>query len=99
MSSSYTITLIERACQPALHLRNVGSTLLLGAEETQIVAARLQDRDVGSGWHVLVDAAEHHRGGVKRHSGIGHLSIDALGSEQSLQLRGICALVANVPAM
>jgi hypothetical protein len=41
---------INRAsAQPALHLGNIGGTLLLGAEETQIVAARLQDRDVARG--------------------------------------------------
>src|SRR5436190_1666435 len=87
------------SAQPALHLRKVGSTLLSGAEEAQIVAARLQDRDVCSVRHILVDAAKHHRRSVKRHSGIGDLSTDALGSEQALQLRGLCASFANVPAM
>src|SRR5262249_25844949 len=28
-----------------------------------------------------------------------HLSIDALGSEQGLQLRGVCAFVADIKAM
>src|SRR5215831_13186182 len=59
-------------------------------EETPIVAARLQDHDVRSIRHVLVDAAEHHPRRFEGHSGIGHLSIDALGAEQGLQLRGIC---------
>ena len=34
--------------QPAFHFRNIGGPLLLGDEKTPIVAARLQDRDVGS---------------------------------------------------
>jgi hypothetical protein len=42
--------------QPALHFRNIGGPLLLGDEKTPIVAARLQDRDVGSLRHILVDA-------------------------------------------
>jgi hypothetical protein len=33
---------------------------LAGAEETQIIAAQLQDRDVGSNGHIFVDAAKHH---------------------------------------
>src|SRR5438034_427721 len=52
------------SAQPALHFRKVGSTLLSGAEEAQIVAARLQDRDVCSVRHILVDAAKHHRRSV-----------------------------------
>ena len=85
--------------QPACHLLNVGSALFHGAEETHIVAARLQYHDVGSIGHVPIDAAEHHRRRVKRHSCVGDLSLDALGLEQGLQLRRICTLVADVPAM
>src|SRR5712691_9662133 len=85
--------------QPALHLRNVCRAPLRRDEETLIVAARLQDHDVGSIPHVFVDAAEHHPGRFEGHSGIGHLGIDALGSEQGLQLRGICAFVADIKAM
>jgi hypothetical protein len=73
--------------------------LLPGVEETPIVAARLQDHDVCSIRHILLDPAEHHARSFEGHSGIGDLSIDALGSEQHLQLRGISALVANIPAM
>ena len=85
--------------QPARHFCNVGRALLQGAEETQIIAPRLYDYDVGSIRHIPVDAAEHHRCGLKRHSGIGDTSVGAPGSKQVLQLRGICSLVADVPAM
>src|SRR5262249_2166067 len=85
--------------QPARHFLHVGSALLPGAEEPLIVAARLHDHDVGSIRHIPFDAAEHHRRGLKRHSGIGDLSVDASGSKQALQLRGICSLVADVPAV
>jgi hypothetical protein len=43
--------------QPAIHFPNIGSPLLLGDEETSIIASWLQDRDVGSIRHILVNAA------------------------------------------
>ena len=87
------------SAQPAFHFRNVGSTLLLGAEETQIVSARLQDCE-----SVPFGTSLSMRRSIiavvsKWHSGISDLSVDTLGPEQGLQLRGICTLVANVPAM
>jgi hypothetical protein len=51
--------------QPALDSADIGSPLLPSAEKSEIVAPRLQNDQVGSGWRCRVDAAQHsgRRGG------------------------------------
>jgi len=46
-----------------------------------------------------MDASSIYPSHRNRVADIGDLSIDALGSEEGLQLRGVCASIANVPAM
>ena len=75
--------------QPLHHCLDVGGALLLRETEAEIIAARLQNDDVGALGRRVVEAAQHARGRVAENPGVGNLGGDALLAQKDLQLRGI----------
>ena len=84
------------ACaQPFHHSRDVGCALLFRETKAEIVAARLQDDDVGALGHRAIEPAQHAHGGVAGNPGVGNLGEDSLRAQKDLQPRGIGILRAD----
>src|SRR5262245_55209280 len=65
--------------------RNIGGSLLLRPEKTEIISARLQDDDIGVVGNSSIDATEHAAGSITDDAGTGDFSIDAAFLEDGLQ--------------
>jgi hypothetical protein len=86
------------ALQPIDNRRDSGSTLLLRSAKPEIVAARLQDDDIGAIGDDGVDAAEHTGCGATDDAGTDYRSIDTALPEDGLQLSREGIPRANAPA-
>jgi hypothetical protein len=65
--------------------RNIGGSLLLRPEKTEIISTRLQDDDIGVVGNSGIDATEHAAGSITDDAGTGDFSIDAAFLEDGLQ--------------
>ena len=74
------------ATQPVNDRRDIGGVLLLRPAKTEIIAARLQDDDIGAIGDRGINPAEHAGGGIGDDASIGNRGIDTTSPEDSLRI-------------